>query len=311
MGKNVCILFANFVDIACSLIYSCTLHYIFLYPPFLGHHFIPCECDGFYDPETADDVTCSNLFLKNEEKFYSLHDQIDHKLAFVYNYLPPDSKLILIGHSVGAYIILEIMRRLHPSDRIVKCILLFPTIERITKTSSGKFWTTVAYFMTKPLLWLIWLFNAMPLRFQLWFIRCCMVLRRFCNEDNLTGATFSFVNHHGVSNMLQIASDMKSIQDLDAKIIDDNKEKIVLYYGKEDPWVPASFCQQMTEKFPSVDIRLCKENHKHAFVLYTAKDVGQLVWSFIKDSWDSWAPPGQPTISAKSPWNTQLLNNRL
>lgn len=265
---------------------TCDIFYhLILFHIFLGHHFIPCECNS----EASEDDTevaglCKNFYLNNDTKIYSLHDQIDHKLAFVYNFLPPESKLILIGHSVGAYIILEIMRRLQYTDRVIKGVLLFPTIERITKTSSGKFWTTVAYYMTKPVLWIIWLFNALPFKVQLSFVKCLVCFRRFCKDENLPGAILSFINHHGISNMFQIANDMVHIKDLDQEtVIKDNEDKLVFYYGSEDPWVPVSFSDQMKERFQSLDVRLCAESYKHAFVLNSAKDVGKMTWSLIQD----------------------------
>ena len=250
---------------------------------FVGHHLIPCECNNDNIEDSFTGVECKNFYL-NESKLYTLHDQVDHKLAFVYNFLPPDSELILIGHSVGAFIILEIMRRLQNTKRIVKGVLLFPTIERITATSSGRFWTTVAHYMKKPLLWIVWLFNALPFKLQCSLVNLCMILRRFHNKESIHGAILSFLNNDGVSNMLQIAKDMVGIKELPHEtVIDENKDKIVFYYGMEDPWVPASFCERMIERFPSVDIRQCTENYKHAFVLHSAENVGKLVWNLISD----------------------------
>ena len=84
--------------------------------------------------------------------------------------------------------------------------------------------------------------------------------------------------------MFQIANDMVHIKDLDQEtVIKDNEDKLVFYYGKEDPWVPASFSDQMKERFQSLDVRLCCENYKHAFVLNSAKDVGNMTWSLIRD----------------------------
>ena len=219
-----------------------------------------------------------------ESKPYTLYDQVDHKLAFVYKFLPPDSKLILIGHSVGAFIILEIMRRLQSTKRVVKGVLLFPTIERITNTFNGKLWTAIAYYMQTPLLWIVWLFNMLPFAVQRAIVDFCIELRKLSSEKNIPFAILSFLNDHGIKNLLQIANDMLVINDLPHEtVIEENKEKIVFYYGEGDPWVPATFCAKMIERFPSANIQQCTENHKHAFVLHTAQSVGQLVWNFISD----------------------------
>ena len=209
---------------------------------------------------------------------------MDHKLAFVYKFLPPDSKLVLVGHSIGAFIILEIMRRLQSTKRVVKGVLLFPTIERITKTSNGQFWAAIAYCMQKPLLWVVWLFSILPFAIQRTVVSLFVQQRGFSSENNIPFAILSFMNDHGVRNMLQIIYDMMGINDLPHEtVIEENKDKIVFYYGEGDPWVPASFCAKMAEKFPSVLIKQCADNHKHAFVLHTAHTVGKLVWNLISD----------------------------
>jgi len=250
-----------------------------------GHHFIPCECNI----ETSEDhsgVNCRELYFF-ESKLYTLYDQVDHKLAFVYKFLPYDSEIILIGHSVGAFIILEIMRRLQSTERIVKGVLLFPTVERITKTSSGRFWTSIALYMQQPLLWIVWLFNVLPFSLQHTLVDFCVLIRGFSYERNIPLAILSFLNEHGVRNMLQIVKDMIRIEDLPQEtVIEENKDNIVFYYAEEDPWVPSSFYSKMTERFPSADIQKCTKQHKHAFVLYTAKRVGKLVWGLISDAFD-------------------------
>lgn len=53
------------------------------------------------------------FFLKlGSENLYSLEGQIHHKMAFVNTFVPRDRRLILIGHSIGCYIVLELLKRL-------------------------------------------------------------------------------------------------------------------------------------------------------------------------------------------------------
>ncbi|XP_012369337.1 lipid droplet-associated hydrolase [Octodon degus] len=41
---------------------------------------------------------------------YGLHGQVQHKIAFLRTQVPKDMKLILIGHSVASYMILQILK---------------------------------------------------------------------------------------------------------------------------------------------------------------------------------------------------------
>ena len=42
---------------------------------------------------------------------FGLNGQIEHKLAFLTEHVPRDSRLVLVGHSIGCYLILEMMKR--------------------------------------------------------------------------------------------------------------------------------------------------------------------------------------------------------
>ncbi|KAM4867996.1 lipid droplet-associated hydrolase isoform 2-T5 [Thomomys bottae] len=42
---------------------------------------------------------------------YGLDGQVEHKLAFLKTHVPKEMKLVLIGHSIGSYFALEILKR--------------------------------------------------------------------------------------------------------------------------------------------------------------------------------------------------------
>ncbi|KAL2074367.1 hypothetical protein VTL71DRAFT_8145 [Oculimacula yallundae] len=79
---------------------------------------------------------------------YSLEEQIEISLAAVKSQRIPSGperdqrydSVILIGHSVGSYILLELIRRLGKTSptKISAGILLFPTVTHIAKSPSGK-----------------------------------------------------------------------------------------------------------------------------------------------------------------------------
>nr|XP_015212636.1 PREDICTED: lipid droplet-associated hydrolase isoform X3 [Lepisosteus oculatus] len=84
-----------------------------------GHCVPPDNMDMIEDTDT--------MVIKD---VFGLNGQIEHKLAFLKQHVPRDVKLVLIGHSIGCYIILEMMKR-DPGLRVLKSVLLFPTIERM------------------------------------------------------------------------------------------------------------------------------------------------------------------------------------
>ena len=42
---------------------------------------------------------------------YGLSGQIEHKIAFLRTHVPKETKLVLIGHSIGCYMCLQILKR--------------------------------------------------------------------------------------------------------------------------------------------------------------------------------------------------------
>lgn len=66
----------------------------------------------------------SCYLLTENPDLYSLEGQIYHKMAFIEKYISTNSKLILIGHSIGCYIILEILNRSTSIASKVKQIII-------------------------------------------------------------------------------------------------------------------------------------------------------------------------------------------
>jgi len=87
----------------------------------------------------------------------SLTDQVAHKLEFIVKYIPQQSQLYLVGHSIGAYAVLHMLedliilygykvkyylmynlpKFLHWWIQVERCFLLFPVFEHLTKTTRG------------------------------------------------------------------------------------------------------------------------------------------------------------------------------
>lgn len=58
---------------------------------------------------------------------------------FIKKYIPQDAHLHLIGHSIGAWMVLNLLKDNDVEKRIQRCYLLFPTIEYMAETRNGRF----------------------------------------------------------------------------------------------------------------------------------------------------------------------------
>src|SRR5205807_2345433 len=68
-----------------------------------------------------------------------------------------DARVILIGHSVGAYILLEVIRRLRENVereeegvQVIGGICLFPTVTHIAKSPSGRKSSVCFHLIPRP-----------------------------------------------------------------------------------------------------------------------------------------------------------------
>lgn len=77
------------------------------------------------------DGSNSDILILSQSSFiqhviFSLNDK---QVEFIRKYIPSDVKIYLVGHSIGAYMSLQLMKFDDISERIHHCYLLFPTLE--------------------------------------------------------------------------------------------------------------------------------------------------------------------------------------
>lgn len=137
---------------------------------------------------------------------YSLTEQIEHKVAFLEEYFPSDCQFILIGHSIGAYIILKLLEYYgERKDKISKGILLFPTIERMAISPNGRFASPVSTYFAWPVVAMCWGLSFLPLFLKKWLVNWWF-RKRNIHEDSKC-AVLELITANSVRNMLYMAAD--------------------------------------------------------------------------------------------------------
>lgn len=218
--------------------------------------------------------------LNEHPHLYNLDGQIQHKIEFI-DIIPDQiKKIFVIGHSVGARIILELLKQSPKFDeKVEKCYLMFPTIEHIARSAHGEIFTKVTplFFLLRIFLWF---FNLFPLGMRK------RVVKYFCRDmpEEFHDHAFTHTKTEVVEKIFFMAKDeMKKIKDYDEELIQNNLHRIKLYYGRKDGWVRKRFYHGIVEKFPEIDAELCDKNFEHAFVLKNGKECGEMVAEWIRD----------------------------
>ncbi len=150
---------------------------------------------------------------------FNLTEQIDHKIAFLENYFPPCCNFILIGHSIGAYMILNLLDYFgKKQQRITKGILLFPTIERMAISPSGRLATPVSNYFSWPLIAAAWSLSWLPLSFKKSLINIWFYRRKI--HEGCKDAVVQLVNANSIRNMLFMAADeMEKVDKTPVKVV--------------------------------------------------------------------------------------------
>ena len=220
--------------------------------------------------------------VSTNDTLYGLEAQISHKLAFIRENIPPDVSLILIGHSIGCYMILNILDGLAPRT-VVRCFMLFPTVERMAETPNGRMLTPVLRHLRWFAVLLAFFFCFLPQAFRRgileWYYKNvdypdCVPKALL---ETVTPWTSNFATYLG-------KTEMNKVRALQRDLVERHLPKLSLYYGSIDDWAPVQYYHDFVEQFPKADARLCDLRLKHAFILKRAegKAMAKIIWRWAQ-----------------------------
>uniref|UniRef100_A0A8D2Q2Z9 Lipid droplet-associated hydrolase n=1 Tax=Varanus komodoensis TaxID=61221 RepID=A0A8D2Q2Z9_VARKO len=191
-------------------------------------------------------------------------------------------KLVLIGHSVGCYIILEIMKYA-PGLEVLRSVLLFPTIEHIAQSPNGKMMTPLLCQLRYVLYVPVYLMTFLPARVKNYLVHLALRGHKHVDETVLITAV-DMINMDCIANVMYLGSEeMRMITERNSAIIRQHLKKLTFYYGTGDRWCPVQFYEEMKMEFPDGDIRLCEKGIPHAFVSTFPKEVAEMVIDWVQD----------------------------
>lgn len=215
--------------------------------------------------------------------WYTLQDQVSHKIAFIQQEAVERNSLILIGHSVGCWIVLKMLQHLIPA-KVEKVILLFPAIEKMSLTANANSYVSYLWSsLQKPFLALTWLLSMWTPSFVKTYL--CGSYFYKTPPEHLKSFTegIQLIDEKCVYNQLQTARhELHRMNDPPFDVIDANIDKIVFYYGVGDRWNVESCYEDMAARYPGKEVHLCPQNIPHAFVEYASDEMAELVHSKLK-----------------------------
>ncbi|KAI0936744.1 hypothetical protein AcV5_004807 [Taiwanofungus camphoratus] len=139
-------------------------------------------------------------------------------------------RIVVTGHSVGAWIALQVLRARNES--VTSVFLLFPTIVRIADTPKGR---ALSWVFRSPLpqiiSWLSIFTRVLSLRmlsflFSDWPLAQVMVLRSLLNSPSCVYACLSMAH-----------DEMNTIRELDVMLVQEHRHRLHVYFAEKDDWV--------------------------------------------------------------------------
>ncbi|KAK5640810.1 hypothetical protein RI129_009357 [Pyrocoelia pectoralis] len=202
-------------------------------------------------------------------------------LAFIDTYVPKNARIHFVGHSIGAYIILEILKKSWIRENTDGAYLLFPAIEYMAQTKNGWYMVNVIQYLVRLILLLTWIFTLLPFVLQYLLIKGYIIFYSVLNTHLET--IIDFLRPDVLDKVFYLAVDeMYKVKERATNVLLENKRKIKLYYGANDRWSPQKYCKQLKRDIPDIDAEICTRNFEHAFVLRHPEQVAVMVSSWIK-----------------------------
>ncbi|KAK6152269.1 hypothetical protein DH2020_014904 [Rehmannia glutinosa] len=220
-------------------------------------------------------------------RLFSLQEQISHKISFIEQELEDvQVPIVLVGHSIGAYISLEIFRRYH--EKVIYCIGLYPFLalnaESSTQSSIKSLAASSALCAAVSSMGA--LLGMLP-----------VYISRFLVKESM-GKSWSFstvdalcthvLQYHTIRNILFMA--MTEFQEMPEKpdwdFLRRKKSQVAFLFGLDDHWGPMHLYEEIRKQVPEASVEVEREGHTHAFSCTEAGSlwVAQHVSSLIKNN---------------------------
>uniref|UniRef100_A0A672YEK8 Lipid droplet-associated hydrolase n=1 Tax=Sphaeramia orbicularis TaxID=375764 RepID=A0A672YEK8_9TELE len=225
-------------------------------------------------PDTMDIVDAA------EKDVFGINGQIEHKLAFLRKHVPRETSLVLVGHSIGCYIILDMMKR-DPELKVLKAVMLFPTIERMALSPQGRVMTPVLCHMRYVAYLPLFLLSLLPERLKSSLIKLVLGGIRSLDHTVLQPTVGLLSGDSAANAMYMGGQEMKKVLERDNVTIKKHLKKLIFYYGATDHWCPVQYYHDIKQDFPNGDFRLCENGFRHAFVLDAGREVANMVVEWI------------------------------
>nr|XP_015649933.1 lipid droplet-associated hydrolase isoform X1 [Oryza sativa Japonica Group]XP_015649939.1 lipid droplet-associated hydrolase isoform X1 [Oryza sativa Japonica Group]XP_015649948.1 lipid droplet-associated hydrolase isoform X1 [Oryza sativa Japonica Group]XP_015649984.1 lipid droplet-associated hydrolase isoform X1 [Oryza sativa Japonica Group]XP_015649993.1 lipid droplet-associated hydrolase isoform X1 [Oryza sativa Japonica Group]XP_025878273.1 lipid droplet-associated hydrolase isoform X1 len=199
-------------------------------------------------------------------RLFSLHEQIDHKVDFIeQEFQHSEQSLVLVGHSIGAYICLEIFKRLQKKVKL--CVGLYPflTLNKKSMKQSAIGYIARSSLLSKGVSSFVSFIGSL----QASVTRG--IMRRLLGPSWSVTAVEATCGHllwyHTMRNVLFMAMTefTKLSEEPDWNFISAKQDQIAFLFDVDDHWGPLAHLEEISKRAPGVALSVETEGHTHGY----------------------------------------------
>ncbi|XP_044507446.1 lipid droplet-associated hydrolase isoform X2 [Mangifera indica] len=199
-------------------------------------------------------------------RLYSLQEQIDHKMDFIGQELQnTEVPVILVGHSIGSYISVEVQKR--SSEKVMYCIGLYPFLalnqQSIKQSIIGKI--AASSIISAAVSFTIATLGLLPHRAFRFIVS--KSLGSSWSGTAVKAACTHLSKYHVMRNVLFMAmTEFKKLSETpDWAFMRENQNKMAFLFGIDDHWGPLQMFEEISKQAPDITLSIEREGHSHTF----------------------------------------------
>lgn len=216
---------------------------------------------------------------KEQKHLFNLDGQLKHKSEVIHNCFDKNSKIHVIGHSIGAWMIIELCDKYEGTiQRLSSVNLLFPTIKKMAQSRNGWIVNNIYRRISFLILLLCMFLNFLPKFITDNVIKLYLSIQSLSNVN--VECIYKVIHPNVVEQILFLAfNEMDTVTNLNVQGIEKIKHMTNVIYGFHDDWAPPEYMDELTIFQPHLQLQ--GVDVEHVFILKSSKKIANMVSNFI------------------------------
>ncbi|KAK1404678.1 Lipid droplet-associated hydrolase [Heracleum sosnowskyi] len=199
-------------------------------------------------------------------RLFSLEEQIDHKVNFIKQELNNiEVPIVLVAHSIGCYISIELLRRFSP--KVIYCIELYPFLAVNNKSFKQSIIrkTAASPFLCASLSSIAALLGLLPTSLTRFLVR--QSVGKSWSSTAVDALCNNLLQYHVMQNVFFMARTefIKLLKSPDWAFLRKKQSQIAFLFGDDDHWGPLQMSEEISAQVPKAHLVIEREGFTHAF----------------------------------------------